>query len=252
MKSIKTPRRAFTLVEMLVVLAIMALAATAAIPLINKAIDSNARVQGYNLMAALIKGARTTAIRTGRHAAVHHQRLDTTSELNQRQTNRTMAAILSEAGVEDMSLAIQVDSSEASQSGLWTSETSMTAFGGEYLSDGGGGASGKSVTFTPNLDQAAEYDVYLWWPNDVPDAATNVMVEIVSADGVDPMMINMNSLGNGWFWLGRWNFAAGTDGEVVIRSDGADGVVCADGVQFRRVMDMRVFGLAEGQIPQPY
>ncbi len=249
MKSIKTPRRAFTLVEMLVVLAIMALATAAAIPTINRAMESSARTQSYNLMGALIKGARTTAIRTGRHAAVHHQPVDTSSEKNRRKQNQAIAAILSEAGQEDLVLAIQVDEVQASQSGSWGSSTSATAYGGTYLTDGGTGESGKSVTFTPNLDETSEYDVYMWWPNDVSGAATNVPVEVRSADGSTTVIINMNSLGNGWFWLGRWNFAAGTGGQVIVRNDGADGEVIADAVQFRRVLGMRIFALAEGQRP---
>ncbi len=249
MKSIETPRHAFTLVEMLVVLAIMALATAAAIPTINKALESSARTQSYNVMGALIKGARTTAIRTGRHAVVHHQMVDTSTDLNRRKKNQTVAAVLVEAGQEDLTLAIQVDEVEASQSGSWSSQTSATAYGGTYLTDGGSGESGKAVTFTPNLDEDSEYDVYMWWPNDVSGAATNVPVEIRSADGTTLLMLNMNSLGNGWFWLGRWNFSAGTSGQVVVRSDGADGEAVADAVQFRRVLDMRVFSLAEGHRP---
>ena len=51
----------------------------------------------------------------------------------------------------------------------------------------------------------------------------------------DPVTVDQTVPGGDWLLLGTFDFAAGTSGSVVIRTDGADGYVIADAVKFTPV-----------------
>ncbi len=87
-------RPAFTLIEMLVVLSLLVLVSTMAIPSIVKIVKSNADAQAHNLMAGLIRSARTTAIRDGVYTIVHHQLADPASPSNKDAKGLSFAAVM--------------------------------------------------------------------------------------------------------------------------------------------------------------
>ena len=68
--------RGFTLVEMLVVLAIIALIMGASLPSIRVLFTSGADAQAYNLLSAQLRAARGLAVQQQTHAAVHIRRYD--------------------------------------------------------------------------------------------------------------------------------------------------------------------------------
>jgi len=76
--AIRGPRSAigFTLVELLVVLAIIALIAGAVIPSVLGAFGAGADAQAYNVLSAQLGAARAQAIATGTYAGVHVQQAD--------------------------------------------------------------------------------------------------------------------------------------------------------------------------------
>ena len=68
--------RGFTMVEMMVVLGVIIMAAGIALPSINTLLQSGADKQAYNLIASQIRAARALAIETGNYAGVHIQMAD--------------------------------------------------------------------------------------------------------------------------------------------------------------------------------
>jgi len=76
--AIRNPRSAiaFTLVELLVVLAIIALIAGTVIPSVLGAFGAGADAQAYNVFSAQLGAARALAITTGAYAGVHVQQAD--------------------------------------------------------------------------------------------------------------------------------------------------------------------------------
>lgn len=72
----KTTRGAFTMVEMMVVLGVIVLAAGIALPSISALLSAGADKQSYNLISAQIRAARSTAMRNGTYAGVHIQMAD--------------------------------------------------------------------------------------------------------------------------------------------------------------------------------
>jgi len=75
-KSRKTTRRrarAFTLVEVLIVITVIAMVAAIALPSIVALFGSGAQEQAYNHLAALLTASRAVAIRNATYAGVHVQ-----------------------------------------------------------------------------------------------------------------------------------------------------------------------------------
>ncbi len=131
--------------------------------------------------------------------------------------------------------SILVDDTAATKVGTWTSSTSAATlyYGSDYLTDGDTGATGgKSVIFTPTLPVAGNYAVYTRYPAGT-NRATNTPVDINSNGATTTVTVDQQNSDNIWWkYLGTYNFAAGTTGNVTIRNDGANGYVMADAVEF--------------------
>lgn len=129
---------------------------------------------------------------------------------------------------------IVVDNSAAKLMGEWTSSASIGPFVGEdYVHDNNSEQGKKSATFTPKLPSAGMYEVYLIWSAS-KNRASNVPVEIVHAEGTHKLTVNQKE-GRGWTKVFTGRFLEGTQGNVIIRNDGANGYVIADAVRFVRV-----------------
>lgn len=79
-------------------------------------------------------------------------------------------------------------------------------------------SSGKTATWTPNIDEAGEYEVYAWWDY-YSTRDTNALYTIHYNGGSDPIRVNQKEDYSQWTYLGTYTFAAGTSGHVTLTRD---------------------------------
>ncbi len=129
-----------------------------------------------------------------------------------------------------------VDETEGIPDGSWMfSAFRPNYYGSWYAHDGNAGKGLKSYTFTPDLEGANDYEVYMWWPV-WSTAATNVPVYITHAAGTSLVTANQSVNGGQWNLLGTYSFDAGTAGNVRIETAGTTSHVIADAVRFAPVL----------------
>ena len=137
---------------------------------------------------------------------------------------------------DDIPLIFIVDNNDGPSNvtvqGAWS--TSMYAPGywsGNYLHDGNADKGTKSVTFRPTLPTGGVYAVSIWHTTQA-NYATDVPVDIVSAEGTRTVVVNEQINGSQWYPIGTNQFKAGTNGCVRVRTTGTTGYVVADAVKF--------------------
>ncbi|MFT7513615.1 MAG: hypothetical protein ACI9QL_002829 [Candidatus Omnitrophota bacterium] len=116
---------------------------------------------------------------------------------------------------------------EATLTGAWTSSSASPGYyGNNYVHDGNVDQGSKRARFIPNLPQSGDYQVYLnWAPN--ANRASNVPVTITYDGGTFQATVDQRT-GGGFELLGTFPFLAGTAGDLLIETTGADGYVIAD------------------------
>lgn len=125
--------------------------------------------------------------------------------------------------------------SEATIAGTWETSTSVSGFWGtNYLHDQSTGKGTKSVSFHPNLPDSGPYQVYLRWTTHA-NRATNVPVDILHAQGKTTLTVNQTLNNATWVHLLTTNFNAGTNAQLVIRTDNTTGYVIADAARWLHV-----------------
>ena len=128
-----------------------------------------------------------------------------------------------------------VDNSSAVLSGSWTTSTwNPGYYGSNYLHDGNTAKGTRTAQFTPNLASAGSYAVYARWTT-ATNSASNVPIDITSANGTATVIVNQLRNGGTWVLLGTWSFTSGSTGSVKIRTTGTNGYVIADVVKFVKV-----------------
>lgn len=105
------------------------------------------------------------------------------------------------------------------------------SFGTNYFSkpQGTGAA---YVQFTPTIVYPGDYDVYEWHPY-VTNASTATPFVIRHSGGDTTVLANQRANPGFWSLLGRFNFAAGTNGYIRVRDDFSDAgnLALADGIK---------------------
>ncbi len=130
---------------------------------------------------------------------------------------------------------VVVDSSKAQVTGTWRTSTTVEPYiGMEYLTDDGAGSAEKSVRFVPDLPAAGKYEVRVAYCANA-NRASNVPVLIHAATGDVTVHVDQTQPATPkppFHSLGVFEFEAGNQGAVEIRTEGADGHVIADAVQW--------------------
>jgi hypothetical protein len=109
--------------------------------------------------------------------------------------------------------------------------TDTNSFGTNYLTKSQGIGTAY-VQFTPNIGTAGDYDVYQWHPWRA-DASVSAPFVITYNGGSATVYANQQTNAGNWSWLGRFNFAAGSTGNIRV-TDGlldAGTVALADGIK---------------------
>ncbi len=129
---------------------------------------------------------------------------------------------------------IVVDNDAAALTGTWMTSGAIGGFiGGDYLHDDAAGKGEKSVTFTPDLPRAGEYEIRLHFTGG-PNRAADVPVTVTLADGPRTFRVDQrkNPGPDGLPLPGRFRLPAGKATGVTIGTAGTSGHVIADAVQF--------------------
>lgn len=123
-------------------------------------------------------------------------------------------------------------SAGVSFTGTWTVSGLAGAFGNASLfaSQVSGSSPTATYTFTPTIPARGMYDVYVRWTADA-NRATNTPIDLVLADETRTLAVNQEINGGQWNRIGTVPCEAGSTMSVVIRNNGANGNVIADGVQ---------------------
>lgn len=79
-------RRAFTLIELMVVVSLIVLLLATALPTINRLFNAGADAQAYNMLAAQLATARAIALQRGTYTCVHIQPGDATERLREQRS----------------------------------------------------------------------------------------------------------------------------------------------------------------------
>ncbi len=72
-----------------------------------------------------------------------------------------------------------------------------------------------TATWRPDLPAAGGYDVYAWVPNHA-NSTTAARYTVTHTGGQDTVDVDQTTGGNQWVLLGRYDFAAGTTGDVTV------------------------------------
>ncbi len=143
---------------------------------------------------------------------------------------------------------IVIDDAHAKKIGSWkTSTHSGQSIGDGYLYDDRAMAGVKTLTFQPDFARAGSYEVRLAY---VPHAnrADKVAVRVFHADGDDTVHVNQKqppTIDGRFISLGRFRFEQGSQWFVMLTTEGANGHVVADAVQFLSPDDV-----AESKAPE--
>lgn len=135
-------------------------------------------------------------------------------------------------------VSVIVDNENAVVAGPWTTSRYSMYYGTDALYIQSTETGANTVTFTPDLPQSGNYDVYAWW-TDGPSRATNVPYIVTYSDGAggiltDTVRVNEEEGGSGWTYLGTYYFDAGTSGNVEISDDAElDEYIIADAVKWQ-------------------
>ena len=116
--------------------------------------------------------------------------------------------------------------------GPWTSSAATPGYWGtNYLHDGNTNKGAQTVRFIPTLPSNGLFTVSLRWTA-LANRAPSVPVDIVHAAGTNTVFVNQTANNGVWMPLLTTNFTAGTNGSLLIRTDGTSGYVIADAAQW--------------------
>jgi uncharacterized protein YjdB len=127
---------------------------------------------------------------------------------------------------------IILDNASAAVVGAWTASTEQAGyFGSDYLVNGDSRGT-DTVTWTPNITTAGEYEVYYWLPEGSKDVAPNARFTVIDSEGSKTYNVQeARSDGGEWVLLGTHQFEAGGAASVVV-DNSVKKTVMADAIKF--------------------
>lgn len=124
-----------------------------------------------------------------------------------------------------------IDNGSATFAGTWSTGTSSSDKYGTNYRFRSTPTGVNYAQFTPAIETAGDYHVYEWHPqgSNRTQSAPHVITHM---GGSTTVYINQQTAGGTWNLLGRFNFAAGTSGNVRITDGFSNGVVLVDAIRF--------------------
>jgi hypothetical protein len=158
------------------------------------------------------------------------------TDMKQRIAGNSKSAV---TAVRDLP-GVVVDDRQAKKVGEWKdSQHTRPYIGDGYVHDLAQGQGEKTLTFEPELPASGRYEVRLaYTPGG--NRATNVPATVFSAEGMTTKVVNMREappIDGHFVSLGEYRFETANQSYVIVASDGADGHVVADAVQFLPTTD---------------
>ncbi|MCI0683379.1 MAG: DUF1553 domain-containing protein [Gemmataceae bacterium] len=137
---------------------------------------------------------------------------------------------------------IVVDDAQAKIVGKWKNSSFTNHFVGQgYLYDDRGMKGEKTVTFQPEFTRSGFYEVrFSFVPSN--NRADKVAVRVFHTDGDTTVFVNQKKtppIAGRWISLGKYRFEEGSQWFVMVTTDGANGHVVADAVQFLSEDDVK-------------
>jgi hypothetical protein len=137
---------------------------------------------------------------------------------------------------------IVVDDTQAKIVGKWKTSVFTNHFVGKgYLYDDRAMKGEKTVTFQPEFTKGGFYEVRLAYvPHE--NRANKVAVHVFHTDGDTTVFVNQKKtppIENRWISLGKFRFEEGSQWYVMVTTEGANGHVVVDAVQFLSEDDLR-------------
>jgi|GEM_PF-946428 len=128
------------------------------------------------------------------------------------------------------------DASGVTVTGTWVTSSGSggwNCYGTNFLYDNNLNKGSCSVTYTPTIPEAGNYNTYIWYSTLTSGTANNLVpVTITSGTGTTTMNVNQCWGGGNWIYLGTFPFNSGTSGSIVVSNAGTTLKVSADAVRF--------------------
>ncbi|WP_158281466.1 golvesin C-terminal-like domain-containing protein [Sediminitomix flava] len=128
-------------------------------------------------------------------------------------------------------LPMKMDSESATLEGGWNTSTSQIGYlGANYLHDGNADKGNKKVIYTAVIPTSGTYEVFTLHTANT-NRATNVPFDITHYNGVSTVLVNQQQNHSKWVSLGSYDFAAGPNAKIELKTTGTNGYVIADAIR---------------------
>ncbi len=132
-------------------------------------------------------------------------------------------------------LDIIIDNTSASYIGTWsTADDTETRYDDDYRYGACSPSTGRIARWTPDIDVAGTYQVYVWYPSDA-NRSTKAPYTVYYSGGSTTVQVDQTTNGGQWNPIAVRPFAAGTAGYVQLGNgtgESSSTCVCADAVRF--------------------
>ena len=144
-------------------------------------------------------------------------------------------------GVNDNVIIVDNGGTGSIVSPGWVNANDSGFHGSRWVSDDNSGQGTKSITYTPTLMQAGQYEVFTIWSAHPTSRSNAVPYTITHAGGSTTVPKNQRENGGSWQSLGTYTFNAGDAGNVVVSNTGTTSWVTADAVKFVYQTPVEIF-----------
>ena len=138
-------------------------------------------------------------------------------------------------------ITVDNDAPGASYIGYWTTSTHDDGYIGLDYRVRAAGTAGDTFTWTPDITEPGEYEVYAWWTAS-SNRSSNATFTVYHDDDASPVVKDQKTQGCSWVLLGVFDFDGVND--YVELAQSPTGYVIADAVRWVKVESVPIPGAA--------